>query len=87
MGSPSPAVAAGLRPAGVPATGRPVGSPQRTGAAIAQSASRDPRGAEYDAIAKLSREVIEKICWEVVPELAEAIIAEHVKQNLDKLKK
>jgi hypothetical protein len=36
------------------------------------------RGPEYEAIAKLSREIIEKIVWEVVPELAEAIIREHV---------
>ncbi|MBI4510716.1 MAG: response regulator [Deltaproteobacteria bacterium] len=43
----------------------------------------DPRGVEYEAIAKLSREIIEKIAWEVVPELAETII----RQNLDKLSK
>jgi CheY-like chemotaxis protein len=36
------------------------------------------KGPEYEAIAKLSREIIEKIVWEVVPELAEAIIREHV---------
>jgi len=41
----------------------------------------DPRGVEYDAIAKLSREVIEQIAWEVVPHLAELIIRE----NLDRL--
>ena len=34
-----------------------------------------------DPQAKLSREIIEKIAWEVVPELAETII----KQQLDKL--
>lgn len=32
------------------------------------------RGAEYEAIAKLSMEAIEQIVWEVVPELAEAMI-------------
>ena len=36
------------------------------------------RGPEYEAIAKLSRDVIEQIVWEIVPELAEAIIREHV---------
>jgi hypothetical protein len=36
------------------------------------------RGPEYEALAKLSREVIEQIVWEIVPELAEAIIREHV---------
>jgi CheY-like chemotaxis protein len=36
------------------------------------------KGPEYEAIAKLSREIIEQIVWEVVPELAEAIIREQV---------
>ena len=47
----------------------------------AQARGMDPRGVEYDAIAKLSREIIEQIAWEVVPELAEIIIRE----NLDRL--
>ena len=38
------------------------------------------RGPEYEAIAKLSREVIEQVVWEVVPELAEVIIREHVER-------
>jgi hypothetical protein len=36
---------------------------------------------EYEAIARLSREVIEQIAWEVVPELAEVMI----KAELDRL--
>ena len=36
------------------------------------------RGADYEAVAKLSREVIERIAWEVVPELAETIIREQL---------
>jgi len=40
------------------------------------------KGPEYEAIAKLSREIIEQVVWEVVPELAEAIIREHVKHKL-----
>jgi len=36
------------------------------------------RGPEYEAVAKLSREIIERIAWEVVPELAEVIIREHL---------
>jgi len=36
------------------------------------------RGPEYEAIAKLSREIIEEVVWEVVPELAEAIIRQEV---------
>jgi hypothetical protein len=41
------------------------------------------KGPEYAAIAKLSREIIEQVVWEVVPELAEAIIRERLdKQRL-----
>ncbi len=40
------------------------------------------KGPEYEAIAKLSREIIEQVVWEVVPELAEAIIREHVKNEV-----
>jgi hypothetical protein len=36
------------------------------------------RGPEYEAIAKLSKEIIEQVVWEVVPELAEAIIRQEV---------
>jgi CheY-like chemotaxis protein len=39
------------------------------------------RGPEYAAIATLSREIIEQVVWEVVPELAEVII----KQEVDRL--
>jgi CheY-like chemotaxis protein len=38
------------------------------------------KGADYEAIAKLSREVIEQIAWEVVPDLAEAIIKAEVER-------
>jgi hypothetical protein len=47
----------------------------------AEARGLDARAVEYEAIAKLSRQVIEEICWEVIPELAEQIIRE----NLDKL--
>lgn len=39
------------------------------------------KGPEYEAIAKLSREVIEQIVWEIVPELAETIIREHLEKR------
>jgi len=39
------------------------------------------KGPEYEAIAKLSREIIEQVVWEVVPELAEAIIREHMEKR------
>jgi CheY-like chemotaxis protein len=50
-------------------------------AQVASEAGLDPTGPEMQAILKLSREVVERIVWEVVPDLAEAII----KHNLDKL--
>jgi CheY-like chemotaxis protein len=48
---------------------------------VATEAGLDPAGPEMQALLKLSREVVERIVWEVVPDLAEMII----KQNLDKL--
>jgi CheY-like chemotaxis protein len=38
----------------------------------------DPSTQEFAAVAKLSREIIERIAWEVVPELAEVLLREHV---------
>ena len=38
------------------------------------------RGPEYEALARLSREIIEQVVWEIVPELAEVIIREHVER-------
>jgi len=62
--------------------------PAPTGPSAAASAIVDQkiaafaaRGPEYEAIAKLSREVIEQIVWEVVPELAEAIIRAEVERR------
>jgi CheY-like chemotaxis protein len=55
------------------------------GAAVEQRmATFAAKGPEYEAIAKLSREIIEQIVWEVVPELADAIIREQVREHLDK---
>jgi len=64
--------------------------PPAAAAAAAVSESVDQKlaaisakGPEYAAIAKLSREIIEQVVWEVVPELAEAIIRERLdKQRL-----
>jgi|GEM_PF-1217723 len=39
------------------------------------------RGPEYEAVAKLSKEIIERIAWEIVPELAEAIIREELQKR------
>jgi CheY-like chemotaxis protein len=50
--------------------------------ARAPAPSRTDGGEAYlrEALSKASREVIEKVVWEVVPQLAEAIIREHLDQ-------
>ena len=49
--------------------------------AVGRFAAIAAKGPEYEAIAKLSREVIEQVVWEIVPELAEAIIREHLEKR------
>jgi CheY-like chemotaxis protein len=81
---------AAARPApGGPVPLAPVPSNQLSapelGAAFAQKidqkvAAIAARGPEYEAVARLSREIIEQVVWEVVPELAEVIIREHVER-------
>lgn len=39
------------------------------------------RGASYEALARLSADTIEKIAWEVIPELAEILIRERLRQS------
>lgn len=89
MTKPAPAPAAMARPAAAPAGGPiPIAVPIPFTAADAPTpgmaariqqasgaAGIDPKVAE--ALASLSRDVIEKIVWEVVPELAESIIRAH----------
>ncbi len=75
-------------PAAVPS---PIAPAPSSRIAVAVSAAMDQvdqkvaalaaRGPEYEAIAKLSREIIEQVVWEVVPELAETII----RQEIDRL--
>ena len=62
----------------------PTPPPAMVTAAVDQKlAAISAKGPEYEAIAKLSREIIEQIVWEVVPELADAIIRERLdKQRL-----
>jgi len=64
-----------------------VPSPSATGhapaVAAAPVAAEGGEAALRDALSKASREVIERVVWEVVPELAETIIRE----NLDRLVK
>ena len=73
-----------MTPPPAPPPRRP--TPAATQATISASveqklAAISAKGPEYEAIAKLSREIIEQVVWEVVPELAEAIIREHVKNK------
>jgi len=57
-------------------------SPAAVGQSIDQKlAAISARGPEYEAIAKLSREIIEQVVWEVVPDLAEAIIRDHLEKR------
>ena len=75
------------RPVAVPASGPPVtGLGAQVAASVAsrvaeRMAAVSARGPEYEAVAKLSKEIIEKIAWEIVPELAEAIIREELQKR------
>ncbi|HET6146424.1 MAG TPA: response regulator [Polyangia bacterium] len=84
-GTPSPL----FSQPGVATTPRPlsVALPPTVSAAVGTAvdqkiAAIGARGPEYEAIARLSREIIEQIVWEVVPELAEVIIREHVERHV-----
>ncbi len=85
--APVPATARGFAPAPAPAPVAPVSvSPAAaavTSAVAAKMTELSARGPEYEAIAKLSKEIIEQVVWEVVPELAELII----RQEVDRLAK
>ena len=80
---PQPTTRRAMTPAPSSAPAHP---PQAIAAAVASVADKidqkmaalAARGPEYEAIAKLSREIIEQVVWEVVPELAEAIIRQEV---------
>ena len=81
--TPPPPAPAPSHPVPTPAPRTPLGSPvshASVSASVEQKlAAISAKGPEYEAIAKLSREIIEQVVWEVVPELAEAIIREHIK--------
>jgi CheY-like chemotaxis protein len=76
MPAPAPRPAPMPAPAAVQAPAPVVAA---LSSAVAQKvAAIAARGPEYEAIAKLSREIIEQVVWEVVPELAEVIIRQEV---------
>ncbi len=65
-----------------PAAQPPASSQSALSHSIEQKlAAISAKGPEYEAIAKLSREIIEQVVWEVVPDLAEAIIREHMEKR------
>lgn len=66
-----------VRPAEAPARPEPSRPEPRAPAEPPPPAAR-VHPAEYEAIAKLSREVIERVVWEVVPDLAETMIREQL---------
>ena len=77
-----------------PANATPAAAPARLSANIAAAtnaaaanvamdAGLDPNGPEMKALLALSKDVVERVVWEVVPDLAEQIIRE----NLDQLTK
>jgi hypothetical protein len=47
-------------------------------ARLAEASGLQPGSPELLALLKLSAEVVERVVWEVVPELAEAIIRENL---------
>ena len=70
----------GLARPSVLSTGAPATrTPGPVGARPLAGAPGTPaRSAQQELVARLSKEVIERIVWEVVPELAEAIIREEL---------
>ena len=73
--TPGPGTAPFSTPSQIPALGAAISA--RVDEKVAALGARGP---EYEAIARLSREVIEQVVWEVVPELAEIIVREHVER-------
>ncbi|RMH39430.1 MAG: response regulator, partial [Deltaproteobacteria bacterium] len=79
--APAPAAPAPAAPAPDAVAARVDAAVPAAAASAARAAGLDPSGPEMKAIVQLSREVIEQVVWEVVPDLAETIIRE----NLDRL--
>jgi len=75
--APAPVTSSSIEQAAAAAAAAVPAAAQRAAA----GAGLDPSGPEVAALVKMSREVIEQVVWEVVPQLAETII----KENLDRL--
>lgn len=87
----APAAAVPARSVGAPAVDARTPPPSATASGLASQAAAavasrvaekmaaiSARGPEYEAVARLSREIIEKIAWEIIPELTEAIVREEL---------
>lgn len=53
---------------------------QKMAARLAETSGLEPGSPELAALLKLSAEVVERVVWEVVPELAEQIIKENLQE-------
>jgi len=91
VGQPTPAPAPVPTPAPAPAVAKTELPPPPPGMPLPPAAKAPPlqpgqpyEPAVYEAITKLSREVIERIVWEVVPDLAEQIIREELDRLVEK---
>lgn len=91
VGQPTPAPAPLPTPTPAPAAAKTELPPPPPGMPLPPAAKAPPlqpgqpyEPAVYEAITKLSREVIERIVWEVVPDLAEQIIREELDRLVEK---
>ena len=57
---------------------------QKMAARLAETSGLEPGSPELTALLKLSAEVVERVVWEVVPELAETIIRENLQELTSK---
>jgi hypothetical protein len=81
VGAPAPAPAPVAAPAPAAAVAPAVAALTSNGSELAQKLgglglSRD----QADAVLALSREVVERVVWEIVPTLAEALIKEEIRR-------
>ena len=77
----APAAAAPAPVARAPLAANVAAATSAAASEVAREAGLDPNGPEMRALLALSKDVVERVVWEVVPDLAEQIIRE----NLDRL--
>jgi CheY-like chemotaxis protein len=86
--APAPASPARVQPRPAAAAGRPVMPPRPAGIPVPQPratlTAQNHEALLREALTKASREMIEKVAWEVVPELAETMIREQLDRLIQK---